>query len=65
MVLMFPGENSNVKFMSSNFIYFTIRLHLKNYEKCILFYKKSSFCSQDIQMFILSSLSEFSPVGLC
>ena len=29
---------------------------LKNYEKCFLFHQKSSFCSQDIQIFVIFSL---------
>ena len=46
-----------LKLVSSIFIYFTKREHLKNYEKHFLFcQKKKSFCSPDIQIFILSSL---------
>ena len=38
---------------------------LKNYEKCFLFPLKSSFCSQDIQIFLFQSSPLFLPVTLC
>ena len=37
---------------------------LKN-EKCYLFYLKSSFCSEDIQIFVFTSSSRFFPVNHC
>ena len=38
---------------------------MKNYEKCFLFYLKSSFRSRDIQFFVFLSFSVFLPVGHC
>ena len=35
----------------SNFYFF-----IKNYEKCFLYHWKSSFCSQDVQNFVIFSL---------
>ena len=38
---------------------------LKNYEKCFLFYLKSSFRSRDIQIFVFPSFRLFLPVIHC
>ena len=40
----------------SNFYFFIKLQAFKNYEKCFLFHRKSSFRSQDIQMFVIFSL---------
>ena len=37
----------------------------KNYEKCLLFHLKSSFCSQDIQFFLFPPSPLFLPVNHC
>ena len=45
---------------------FTIKIKLlKNYEKCFLFYQKSSFCPQDFQTFVFSSSFLFFFLGKC
>ena len=38
--------------------------HFKNDENCFLFYLKSSFCSQDIQIFVLAFLGHVDKKGL-
>ena len=38
---------------------------LQNYEKCFLFHFKSSFCSQDIQVFVFPPSPLFLPVSHC
>ena len=50
----------NLKLVPIIFFYFTTGKHLKNYETCFFFYRKSFFRS--IQVFVLPSFSLFSPV---
>ena len=57
--------STHLKHGSSVFRYFTKTKHLKNHEKCFLFYQKSSFRSQDIQIFVLCSSALFSLLGHC
>ena len=49
-----------VCYFISNFYFFTKWYPFKNYEKCFLFHLKSSFCSWDIQVFVIFSLSTLS-----
>ena len=49
----------------SNFYFSPNDSHQKNYEKCFLFHLKSSFCSQDIHFFVISSSPLLSPVSHC
>ena len=46
-------------------LYFTKWHPFKNYEKCFLFHLKSSFWSQDIQIFVFLSSPLFFPVSYC
>ena len=41
------------------FLFFTTSEPFKNYEKCVLFHLKSSFCSRDIQFFVFSAFPIF------
>ena len=45
-----------VCYFLSNFYFFINWLTFKNYEKCFLFYLKSSFRSRDIQIFVIFPL---------
>ena len=45
-----------ISYFLSNFYFFTNWWPLKNYEKCFLFHLKTSFCSRDIQIFVIFSL---------
>ena len=46
-----------VSFIFYQFFYFFTKWEpFKNYEKCFLFHLKSSFCSGDIQIFVIFSL---------
>ena len=47
------------------FLFFTKRWTFKNYERCFLFYLKSSFRSRDIQIFVFPSSPLFLPVSHC
>ena len=47
-----------------NFLFFQ-QMPFKNYEKCLLFHLKSSFCFWDIQIFVFLSFLLFLPVGHC
>ena len=48
------------------FFIFAIKIKLlKNYQKCSLFYQKSSFCPQHFQIFVLHSSSFFAFLGHC
>ena len=61
MVFIFLGENSTVKFVLKLDMYHH-KIAFKKLRKMHVILPKSSFCSQDIQVFILSSLSEFFPL---
>ena len=54
-----------LKVVSAIFFKFTKRKYSKNDEKCFLFHVKSSFRSQDIYVFMLTSSPHFSPVSHC
>ena len=45
-----------VRYFYQIFIFFTKWQSFKNYEKCFLFHLKSSFCSQDVQIFVFFPL---------
>ena len=45
-----------VCYFLSNFYFFIKLQPFKNYEKCFLFHQKSSFCSRDIQFFVIFCL---------
>ena len=47
------------------FLFFARWQTFKNYEKCFLFHLKSSFRSQDIQIFVFPSSPLFHPVSHC
>ena len=47
------------------FLFLTKWQPFKNYEKCFSFHLKSSFHSQDIQIFVFLSSSLFAPVSHC
>ena len=49
---------------SKNFFCSLSWKHFKNDENCFLFYLKSSFCSQDIQIFVLAFLGHVDKKGL-
>ena len=57
--------NVCVCYFSSNFYFSPNDSPLKNYEKCFLFLLKSSFRSQDIQIFVIPSSPLFPPVNHC
>ena len=46
-----------VRYFLSIFYFFIKRYSCKNYEKCFLFHVTVSFCSRDIQIFVLFSPS--------
>ena len=54
-----------VCYFLSNFYFFTKWQPFKNYEKCFLFYLKSSFHSSVIQIFVFSSSHLFYSVSHC
>ena len=47
---------AQVCYFLSNFYFFNKWWPFKNYKKCFLFHQKSSFCSQDIQIFLIFSI---------
>ena len=47
------------------FLFLTKWYPFKNYEKCFLLHQKSSFRTQDIQIFVFSSSPLFFPVSHC
>ena len=49
----------------SNVYFFSKWKSFENYEKCFLFYQKSSCHSRDIQIFVSLSSPLFLPVGHC
>ena len=56
--------NVDFKACISSFSFFTKLYPLINFEKCFLFHLKCSFCSQDIQIFVILSYHSFSRGGL-
>ena len=57
--------HSIFKLLWNTLIHFTKRNYLENYEKCFLFYRKSSLSSRKIQNYVLPSSTLFSFVSHC
>ena len=65
-VISYCSFKQNVlKPVSAIFYFFTKWKPFKNYEKLFLFHLKSSFRSQDIQIFVFPSSPVFLPIGHC
>ena len=68
--LFFPWEvinwtnNRSLKLVSA-FYFFNKWWPFRNYEKCLLFHRKRSFRTRDIQIFVFPSSPLFLPVGHC
>ena len=59
----------NLKLLSAiffnKFLFFTKLQPFKHYERCFLFHLKSSFRSEDIQIFVFPSSPLFLPISHC